>query len=272
MGSNKTKVRFLGGLGETEFVETKLQEHRFPLHIHDTFVLQYVTAGVDYCCGNQLAAHRNGVFVHFPFAAHTGGTLPKLDLSYQAIYPSIELVSELTGVPAISVPRGFSFVPESEALVRNVKKFFDVVGAASPNHEKQRKSLKHVFDAVFEFSCSQSIKSSKEETSIGEVMTEVRGYITKNFDRDVTVEELSKRFSVSRFYLIRQFKQRFGITPRQFLISLRVAEAKKLLANGLSVAAAAHTAGFADQSHLTRQFKRITSYCPGEIRANSKTG
>jgi AraC-like DNA-binding protein len=58
-----------------------------------------------------------------------------------------------------------------------------------------------------------------------------------------------------------------GITPHAYLIQRRVCVARHLLAAGETPAQAAITAGFADQSHLTRAFVRYLGITPARYRA-----
>ena len=74
---------------------------------------------------------------------------------------------------------------------------------------------------------------------------------------------------MSPYHLVRVFKQATGVSPHQYLIQVRVNNARALLMAGAgkrSVAAVAEAVGFADQSHLTRHMKRLLGVTPGEVR------
>ncbi|MFJ5025108.1 helix-turn-helix transcriptional regulator [Streptomyces goshikiensis] len=64
-------------------------------------------------------------------------------------------------------------------------------------------------------------------------------------------------------HLVRSFSAAFGIAPHQYLISRRVALARRLLLDGRPAAEVAVEAGFHDQSHFTRHFKRLVGTTPG---------
>ena len=57
-----------------------------------------------------------------------------------------------------------------------------------------------------------------------------------------------------------------GVPPHAYLRQIRIAQAKKLLKSGLSLADVAQTVGFTDQSHLNRWFKRLWGITPGQYR------
>lgn len=90
-----------------------------------------------------------------------------------------------------------------------------------------------------------------------------RRHIEKHFLRNIDLAELAEVAGVNRFRLLRAFKARFGCPPHAYLIDRKLARARQLLAKGLSPAEAAADVGFADQSHLTRHFKRFFGATPG---------
>lgn len=94
-------------------------------------------------------------------------------------------------------------------------------------------------------------------------------YIQANFARDVGLADIAKAASVSPYHLARLFRQVTGVTPHQYLIGVRVNNARALLSAGAgkrSLADVAEAVGFADQSHLTRHVKRLLGVTPGELR------
>lgn len=76
--------------------------------------------------------------------------------------------------------------------------------------------------------------------------------------------------SVSRFATV--FRSQFGKPPHRYLTETRIECAKALLAQGSSVAAAASAAGFYDQSHLARHFKRVVGLTPEQFRDRMRDG
>jgi AraC-like DNA-binding protein len=73
----------------------------------------------------------------------------------------------------------------------------------------------------------------------------------------IALDELASIAGVSRFTLVRQFKTEVGLPPHKYQIALRVQLARRLIDAGHRPADAAAQAGFTDQSHLTRHFRRM---------------
>jgi AraC family transcriptional regulator len=95
-------------------------------------------------------------------------------------------------------------------------------------------------------------------------------FIHANYTSDLSLNEIAKAVNLSPFHVARLFKQSVGVSPHQYLIQLRVNSARSLLSAGSgehSLAELASAVGFADQSHLTRHFKRIVGVTPRQFRA-----
>jgi AraC family transcriptional regulator len=93
--------------------------------------------------------------------------------------------------------------------------------------------------------------------------------IERDYAGDLTLSEMAAAVHLSPFHLARVFKRALGVSPHQYLIQVRVNSARALLSAGSgqrSLAEIARAAGFADQSHLTRHFKRITGVTPSQFR------
>jgi AraC-like DNA-binding protein len=86
----------------------------------------------------------------------------------------------------------------------------------------------------------------------------------------VTLEELARDCSLSRFQLLRAFTRAFGLPPHAYLLQRRLARARRLLRSGMAAADTAAAAGFSDQSHLTRCFLRQFGVTPGRYRAQAR--
>ncbi len=97
-----------------------------------------------------------------------------------------------------------------------------------------------------------------------------REYLTENYAENVFLEQLAEVAGLSPFHFSRLFSAQVGMPPHAFQTQVRVARAKALLTHGCPVSEVAARTGFADQSHLTRHFKRLVGVTPGRYRRSSK--
>ncbi len=92
----------------------------------------------------------------------------------------------------------------------------------------------------------------------------VKEYIHNYFDTTISLSDLSRRAGVSKFYLLRVFAKKTGMTPHAYLNHVRVSKARQMMQNKVSIIDTAMSTGFYDQSHLNRIFKRICGITPGQ--------
>ena len=101
----------------------------------------------------------------------------------------------------------------------------------------------------------------------------VLAYVDEYLDADLSLEELAGLAHLSPFHFARLFKNSTGLPPHQYVIARRVARAMELLRRRdiLLLAEVAVEAGFADQSHFTRHFKRLVGVTPRLFQASART-
>lgn len=88
-------------------------------------------------------------------------------------------------------------------------------------------------------------------------------YVHAHLRRDLSLLELARAMDLSPRHFSRLFRTTFGTTPHRYVIEKRVNEAKALLATRrLAIVEIAEALGFADQSHLTNVFRRVTGVSP----------
>lgn len=95
----------------------------------------------------------------------------------------------------------------------------------------------------------------------------VCAYVDEHYADNITLDELGARAGLSKYHLLRCFTRQLGISPYSYLETIRIGHARRLLEAGVPLAETAQRTGFADQSHFTRFFKRLTGITPGQYRA-----
>ena len=96
-------------------------------------------------------------------------------------------------------------------------------------------------------------------------LDELRKSILENPENIYLIEQMAHDACVSPFHMIREFKKAFGLTPHQFQMQCKVRKAQKLLVEK-SASEVTYDAGFYDQSHMDRCFKKLVGLSPKEYK------
>ncbi|MCI0752958.1 helix-turn-helix domain-containing protein [Teichococcus vastitatis] len=95
----------------------------------------------------------------------------------------------------------------------------------------------------------------------------VVAFMELHFAERLTLPQLAERCQLSMHRFATVFRRQVGIPPHQYLCRVRARHARQLLHQGLSPAEAAAAAGFFDQSHLSRHFRRQFGISPARFAA-----
>jgi AraC family transcriptional regulator len=101
----------------------------------------------------------------------------------------------------------------------------------------------------------------------GNRLRRVKDYIQTYLDTDLSLDDLAQQAQMSTYHFCRLFKQSTGESPNQYIVRLRVEEAKRLLKEtNFSVLEVALAVGYNSPSHLAVQFKRLMGMSPSAYR------
>lgn len=102
----------------------------------------------------------------------------------------------------------------------------------------------------------------------------IQRYIQAHYAEDIQIAELAEKFHFSNSYVGSAFKKQLGITPLQYLIYLRINEAKKLLLKypERPVAEIGKQVGYDDPYYFSRIFKKQTGISPSAYHAEEREG
>ena len=94
----------------------------------------------------------------------------------------------------------------------------------------------------------------------------VKNIVERNYMSDLSVESLAENLGVNRIYLSRIFKEEFGMSIKQYIVSVRMSHAKDFLESGYSVAAVADMVGYADSFSFSKMFKSHFGITPLRVK------
>ncbi len=109
--------------------------------------------------------------------------------------------------------------------------------------------------------------ASDEDGLSSYTLRQVLNYIRSHLSQDLSIIDLAQVAGMSPYYFLRLFKKSMHVTPRQYIIQIRIDRAKELLrSRELSIADIALQCGFTSQSHFTNIFRQLTETTPKAYR------
>lgn len=107
------------------------------------------------------------------------------------------------------------------------------------------------------------------ENSLGKILDiqRVKEYIDKNYVQKISLDDLSEKFFINKYYLLRLFKEQYGFTINDYIIRLRITKSKQLLRfSAMTVEQVAYECGINSPNYFARLFKKIEQMSPAEYR------
>lgn len=92
----------------------------------------------------------------------------------------------------------------------------------------------------------------------------IRDVLHARVFENITLDDIAAEVGLTRTYVVQVFKRAFHVSPVDYLMRLRVAHARELIASGRRPTEVAPSCGFYDQSHLNRWFSRVVGCTPGD--------
>ena len=89
-------------------------------------------------------------------------------------------------------------------------------------------------------------------------------YLRDHLDQPIILDTLAHHVGISKYHLVRQFKQYTGSTVIQTLNRMRCTQAQRLIVEGMRVSDAARDCGFENLSYFSRTYRSIFGHAPSE--------
>jgi len=242
---------------------------RYARHAHETFSIGIVTSG---CCTylNGKTRERIGagsVVVMNPGDAHACNPSHDEFWSYRMLYvdvPWLIGIQQDLGISRNQGFRPFSTTATTEPrLYDGLRRLYDVL-----TDEQAECLQKHSVALAFMAATQQALNPAPDLPRYEHRgLVRAAEFIRDNYARPLKLDEICSAADLSASYLIRAFKDQYGLTPHAYLTNCRIEFSRSQLRRGRPIAEVALAAGFSDQAHLQRSFKKLVAATPGQYRA-----
>jgi len=103
------------------------------------------------------------------------------------------------------------------------------------------------------------------------LVNQIIQYISKNYDQDIILLDISKNFHINHGTLSRIFKEFTRKTLKEYINETRINKAQNLLiSTDISLSEISSLCGFSDANYFSRKFKQITKETPKQFRIKNQ--
>jgi AraC-like DNA-binding protein len=242
--------------GIHEVFHARFVDHVYPRHTHDAWTVFVVDQGA--IAYDLERRHRGAagatVTLLPPHVVHDGRAATGAGFHKRVLYVGTELLPERLSGHAVDAPD-----VQDPSVVRAVDRLHEVLrDADEPFEAEARVAL--VAERLREH--LRERPSTDADPSDRTLAEGLRDLLETHGRGPFTLREASRMLHASPSHLTRCFTRAFGIPPHRYLVSWRIGLARGLLLDGSPPAQAAVDAGFHDQAHLTRHFRRHVGTTP----------
>ena len=103
----------------------------------------------------------------------------------------------------------------------------------------------------------------------GSKVSAILQYINENLSGDLRIDQIAETFYISKYHMMRLFKQETGHTLGNYISKKRLLLAKELILSGLSPDQACFQCGYRDYSTFFRAYRKLFGHSPQEGRTLS---
>jgi AraC-like DNA-binding protein len=248
--------------GVREVLHARFVEHAYPMHTHDSWTLLIIDSGlVQY----DLDHHRHGAMTSLvtllpPDVPHDGRSIRPEGFRKRVLYLDRGLLGDDLIGPAVDNP-GLA-----DPLLRlRVHQLHNVLTQRTEDLEAQSR-LWLIRDRLQEHLRADPGPAAHRHRP--ELARRLRELLDARVEPGITLEQAAGLLHSHPTHLVRAFGREYGMPPHLYLTGRRVELARRHLLAGRPPAEAAVLAGFYDQSHLARHFRRMLGISPTRYARN----
>lgn len=270
--ADKSRFRHLPEFGGLDLLHYRYNGAVYSRHVHEGYAIHVIDCGAErfHCLGASHVAGPDDIVLVNPDTVHDGQEAD-VGCRYRGFYPSPDLMESLAqafdsrGLPWFADPvvrdrplaqrlrHLIALLERSDNRLECDSAWLDVMGELSRRYGRRR------------------LDGRVPGNDHGAIRT-VREYLDAYSHENPSLADLAALCGLSPHYLNRLFQREVGLPPHAYLVQRRLLRARQLMRAGLSPADAALAAGFSDQSHLHRHFKRAVGLTPGQYRSAVVSG
>lgn len=240
---------------------------KFPNHFHEYYVIGFVEEGQRrlLCKNKDYTINPQDLVILNPFDSHTCMQINNEALDWRCINIKKEVIQKVTEeiygekyLPSFSK----TVLSDTEILIL-LKELHTMIVLGTGNSKTRKEKFYKIIKKLYDEYNGQILE---EEIIPAEEIKYLCRYMKNNYRQKLTLDELSEITGQNKFTLLRNFNKVHGLTPYQYLETIRIEKARTYLEEGYTPAEVALNTGFSDQSHFTRFFKSFIGFTPKQYQ------
>jgi AraC-like DNA-binding protein len=251
------RIKTDGSSGGIERLDVQLTAHAFSRHRHDTYAIGVTLFGVQrfFYRGEIRQCLPGQCHVLHPDEVHDGCAGTVGGFRYRIAYVDPALVQQ--SLDGFALPFAPDPIIEADQIPSDLRSALWELD--EPMDGMRRIDVMSLLSFVLMRASGQKVK---KKTLRLQSLLRVRDLIVADPGLLHSAEELELVSGLTRWEMARQFRAAFGTSPTSFRTMRQLDEVRHLVRAGCSLSEAALQAGFSDQSHMSRMFKRTYGLTP----------
>jgi AraC-like DNA-binding protein len=244
-------------------------DHHFSRHTHDDYGIGLMAAGGQISASGrgQVEAGPGDIITVNPGEVHDGAPLGRRARRWHMLYLAPALLQDIAD--GVGMPGHGDLEFHHPVLTDTItaKRFATAWHSFrdGPSDKTQglarEEALLQLFGGLL---AHTDIPDHKRQAPMA--LLRIKAMIDDDVLNSPSLGDLAREAGLSRFQTLRAFARLTGFTPHAYLLEQRIRHARRLIMVLTPLADAAAASGFADQSHMTREFRRRYGLTPAALR------
>ncbi|MBB3108885.1 AraC-like DNA-binding protein [Paenibacillus phyllosphaerae] len=239
-------------------------------HFHEEYSIGLIDSGATnaWCDGTMLRVEAGNVISFPPLMLHACHPEEGVEWQYKMLFVKPDWFEglEQRTIDQLHIPYLLGGLKNESCRIRLNRVMEALSGHADPLETET--ALVELIQALV-LTDADDLRHERRNRQDRKYVTLMQEYIHAHYTERITLEELERIAGISKFHLIRMFKQWSHLPPHAYQNLLRINHAKTQLAKQRPIAEIADEAGFYDQSHFSRTFSRIVGTTPNRYAATN---
>jgi len=251
---------------QAEMLRGRFQDFSYDTHTHDTACFALITRGAlrIRMRGMEIVARKGDLYAIEADEPHAGWPVDDQGWRQRTVYVATGHLRSLLGARgryAGSLKGPIITDPVLTAMLYGIHRCSELRGDALKRDEQYLSFAARLFQRHVRRPAVPT-QTAREPRAVALA----KDFLDYNLDRNVHLQDIARVSGLAPFRLFRAFERQLGMTPHGYQRQARIRCAIRHIRQGYTLSAAAAAAGFADQAHLTRCFRRAMGVTPGIYR------